>query len=132
MTSCYFKNHKNEKWKMLQTYFIKHLKYMWCLIKHVSFFKTACIEFVNNILHRTESATAECCLDINNLDSIACAIRMSSWHEQFQKYLKCSIWMPLPHIHILNDSYLSTISESPLSIDNLKSIKVQYLNVVST
>lgn len=36
--------------------------------------------------------------------------------------------------HILNDlnSYLSIISESPLDIDNLKSIKVQYLNVVST
>lgn len=35
---------------------------------------------------------------------------------------------------ILNDlnSYLSIISESPLDIDNLKSIKVQYLNVVST
>lgn len=32
--------------------------------------------------------------------------------------------------HILNDlnSYLRIISESPLDIDNLKSIKVQYLN----
>lgn len=36
--------------------------------------------------------------------------------------------------HILNElnSYLRTISESPLDIDNLKSIKVQYLNVIST
>lgn len=41
---------KSYKWekKMLQTYFIKHLKYIWCFIKHVSFFKTACTEFVIN------------------------------------------------------------------------------------
>lgn len=62
---------------MLEIYFIKYLKYMWCFIKYVFFLKIVCIEFVNNIFYRIESVIVECCLDINNFDSIVCVIRMS-------------------------------------------------------